>query len=103
MGITAVLETGDGRALDTIEDPTNVLHRLLPKAGDPNYACLSSIDWYGDTTFNYLQASRFIAEWETLEGTRQPDTETQRVISGIRQLAERLRDERHIYLKFYGD
>jgi hypothetical protein len=102
MGITAVLETEDGKQLGTVEDPTNVLHRVLPEAGDPRYSCLSRIDWYGDTVFNYLQAPQLLAEWETLE-TKEGDAETGRVLDGVRKLAELLRDERHTYLKFYGD
>jgi hypothetical protein len=33
MGITVVLEAEDGRKIDAIEDPTDVLHRLC--AGRP--------------------------------------------------------------------
>lgn len=102
MGITAALETEDGKPLGTVEDPTNVLHRVLPEVGDPGYQCLSRIDWYGDTIFNYLQAPQLLAEWETLEG-KKLDAETERVLDGIRKLAERLSEERHVYLKFYGD
>ena len=102
MGITAVLETEDGKKLETVEDPTNVLHRILPEAGDPSYQCLSCIDWYGDTIFNYLQAQQLLAEWQTLAG-KKGDPETERVVDGIHKLAERLREERHVYLKFYGD
>lgn len=102
MGITAALETEDGEPLGTVEDPTNVLHRVLPDAGDPRYQCLSSIDWYGDTIFNYLQAAQLLREWDMLE-SRQRDPEAERVLAGIRKLAERLREERHVYLKFYGD
>jgi hypothetical protein len=29
--------------------------------------------------------------------------EERRVLDGIRELAERLKDEVHVYLKFYGD
>jgi hypothetical protein len=67
VGITAKLETEDGRSLGVVEDPTNVLHRVLPEAGDPKYQCLSRIDWYGDTIFNHLQAPKLLEEWETLE------------------------------------
>lgn len=102
MGITAVLETEDGKPLESVEDPTNVLHRVLPEVGDVKYQCLSHIDWYGDTTFNYLQAPQLLAEWQTLKNEK-GDSETQRVIDSIRSLAERLREERHVYLKFYGD
>ena len=102
MGITTALETEDGKQLEIVEDPTNVLHRVLPEAGDPKYHCLSHIDWYGDTIFNYLQAPQLLTEWETLN-VKDRDPETERVLDGIGKLAERLRDDRHIYLKFYGD
>jgi hypothetical protein len=102
MGITAILETEDGKKLETVEDPTNVLHRVLPGLDDPKYQCLNRIDWYGDTIFNYLQAPQLLAEWETLEG-KERDPEASRVFEGVRGLAKRLREERHVYLKFYGD
>lgn len=102
MGITAALETEDGQQLGTVEDPGNVLHRILPDSHDSGYQCLSRIDWYGDTVFNYLQAPQFLSEWETLV-SHDHDSETERVITGIRNLAERLREGRHVYLKFYGD
>lgn len=102
MGITTALETEDGKTLETVEDPTNVLHRVLPEVGDPNFRCLSHIDWYGDTVFNHLQAPQLLVEWQTLESEK-TDPETRRVLDGIRNLAERLRKERHVYLKFYGD
>ncbi len=37
MGITAVLENEDGTQIETIEDPTNVLHRVLPNADNDRY------------------------------------------------------------------
>lgn len=102
MGITTALETEDGKQLDVIEDPTNTLHRVLPDVDHPSYECLNRIDWYGDTTFNYLQAPKVIAELDMLT-TEERDGEAERVLNGIRELAERLRKERHVYLKFYGD
>jgi hypothetical protein len=102
MGFLVALEGEDGTALGTIEDPTNVLHLVLPEVGDSRYQCLSRIDWYGNTVFNYLQAPQLLAEWRTLE-SRKRDPETQRVLDGIRKLAKRLGEERHVYLKFYGD
>jgi hypothetical protein len=102
MGITTVLETEDGKPLATVEDPTNVLHRILPAVDDPNYQCLNCIDWYGDTVFNYLQGRQFVAEWEMLK-PETGDAEAQKVFEAIRKLGQRLQKERHVYLKFYGD
>ena len=102
MGITIALETENGESLGIVEDPTNVLHRILPEPNDPQYECLNRIDWYGDTVFNYLQAPKLLAEWRTLK-CEMRDAEVRRVLDGVRELAERLRAERHVYLKFYGD
>lgn len=102
MGITVVLETENGEGLETLEDPTNVLHRVLPAHDDPTFAYLGCIDLYGDTVINYLQASRFLAEWTRLrERTHSPAE--QDLCDMIQKLAERLGVERHLYLKFYGD
>ena len=102
MGITPVLQSESGERLESVEDPTNVLHRVLPDGNDPSFQCIKYIDWYGDTVFNYLQAPQFLAEWQSLE-SKKGDPEAVRVIDGIRRLAERLSQERHVYLKFYGD
>lgn len=102
MGITAVLETEDGNELASIEDPENVLHRLLPPVGDQSYAFLGSIDRYGDTVFNHLQVPRFLLEWRSLSG-RVMAAEDKRVFHGIEKLAEQVTRNVHAYLKFYGD
>jgi hypothetical protein len=49
---------------------------------------VSRIDWYGDTSFNYLQAPQLLAEWQTLELAKN-DPETARELDGIRMLAEK--------------
>ena len=103
MGITAVLEDENGNRLAMVEDPTNVLHGLLtgPEQAPFNHV-LRYIDWYGDTTFNRLHAEQFLREWDSL-APKLKGGEDHRVFTGIRQLAERLRSETHVYLKFYGD
>jgi len=92
MGITTKLETEDGTALATVEDPTNTLHRMLPQMGDKEYQCLSRIDWYGDAAFNHLQAEQFLSEWARLE-SRIEGPEDEPVIRQIRELAQRLQNE----------
>jgi hypothetical protein len=102
MGITTVLENEDGTALATVEDPTNVLHHALPEAQDSRYQHLTKIDWYGDTVFNRLQAPQLLVEWRTLESDPQGG-EAARVLREVGLLIERLGEDVHAYLKFYGD
>jgi hypothetical protein len=102
MGLTIVLEDEAGEPLHRVEDPTNILHRLLPRPDDADYRFVGTIDWYGDTVFNYLQAPMFIAEWRRL--MTQPLMPAEReLMHAIGLLGERVATERHLYLKFYGD
>jgi len=102
MGITTVLETEDGKHLAVVQDPRNVLHGLLPAVDNPGYVYLSCIDRYGDTVFNHLQIPRFLAEWQTLEIDKR-DSEVVTLFDSVQRLAESLLEQRHVYLKFYGD
>ena len=63
---------------------------------------LASIDWYGDTVFNRLQAKRLLREWTGLTehmnsgaGTKLTDAVTEMVTSVM--------ETPHLYLKFVGD
>jgi hypothetical protein len=101
MGFDINLEKEHGEVLATIEDPTNLLHRLLERslADEPH---LAEIDWNGDTTFNRLQIPRFLAEWKALaEHSESP--EEAKLVAEIKQLAERCGSGVHLYLKFVGD
>jgi hypothetical protein len=63
---------------------------------------LSSIDWYGDTTFNGVQIDRLLAEWESLfakAGTSEEET----ILLTIKNLAETSKQGVHQYLVFNGD
>jgi hypothetical protein len=102
VGLTVILEDEAGEPLDQVEDPTNLLHRLLPSPDDSNFRCIRAIDWYGDTVFNYLQAPQFLEEWRRI--TAQASAPRERALmEAIEMMAERVAKERHIYLKFYGD
>jgi len=102
MGLIAVLETEDGKPIQKVEDPTNILPRILPPIGDSNFQCLSYIDRYGDTVFNHLQADQFLKEWNSRK--MQVNTpEEIAIFKEIEALALRLKREQHLYLKFYGD
>ncbi|HEY8209543.1 MAG TPA: hypothetical protein VIG99_18780 [Myxococcaceae bacterium] len=102
MGLTIVLENERGEPLEQVEDPTNVLHRLLPAPEDATYRCLSGIDWYGDTVFNHLQAPQLLTEWRRAS-TAASSPDESAVMKAIERMAERVANERHLYLKFYGD
>ena len=102
MGITVVLENGRGDPLVTVEDVANVLHGVLPSAGDDRFPYLSTIDWYGDTVFNRLQARGFLAEWRRLDLSTLSTSERE-LVGSIEALARRLASDVHVYLKFHGD
>lgn len=102
MGLTVVLETETGEKLERVEDPTNILHRLLPSSEDTLYRCTNMIDWYGDTVFNYLQMAPFLEEWGRLAARVSAPAESA-LMRAIEKMAVIVANERHLYLKFYGD
>lgn len=102
MGIKVVLESEDGKPVEDVGDPTNILHRLLPSPEDKSFQYLRFIDWYGDTVFNRLQMESFLAEWKRL-ATAATTVEDKNLITHIENLAIRCQKEPHLYLKFYGD
>ena len=102
MGITVALEKEDGTQLESVEDPKNCLHRALPAPEDPSFQWAGTIDWYGDTTFNFLQAERLRKEWKQLIETT-ADPECLGVLRRIDILLDRCSVDRHLYVRFYGD
>ena len=101
MGLDINLVKEDGEVLATVADPKNLLHRLLERslADEP---LLAEIDWNGDTTFNRLQMTRFLLEWQTIAKHSKSAEET-KVVDEVRTLAERCAEGVHLYLKFIGD
>jgi len=102
MGLTVVWETEDGNPLGSVEDPSNLLHRLLPDQKDLSFQILRFIDWYGDTVINRPQLEPFLQEWERVAQRAKTDEE-RALISRIRDLAIQGQQQQHTYLKFYGD
>jgi hypothetical protein len=101
MGITVGLEDENGTALETLDD-TALLLRVLPPVGDSSFPWMSTIDRYGDTTFNRLQAPKVRAELQRLiRASSAPDTTAH--LQRIDALLERCVAEPHLYVKFYGD
>ena len=102
MGLSVRLEGELGDTAAQVNDPGNVLHRLLPSADDNASAVLRYIDWYGDTVFNRLQMKPFLDEWRALRDRARSDDE-RKLVDEVRALAERCRDDPHLYLRFVGD
>jgi hypothetical protein len=69
---------------------------------DHSYQLVQFIDPYGDTVFNRIQMDAFLEDWEKLfEAATAP--ELREYLLAVKALAERCRDEVHLYLKFIGD
>jgi hypothetical protein len=49
MGLNIVLTDCNGELIESIDDPKNFLHKLLPPADEASESVLAKIDWYGDT------------------------------------------------------
>lgn len=102
MGLTIVLEDERGTRLGWVDDPTNILYRLLPTAEDPAFRWTTTIDRYGDTVFNSLQVPHFLEEWRRL-ATKAAGPADVALLQSVERMASRVRHEVHLYLKFYGD
>lgn len=102
MGLEVVLEDKTGEQLASVEDPTNILHRVLPSQGDTTFRFLNCIDWYGDTIFNALQVTVVREELARLIERITPVEEVA-LLARIDELATRCQSEPHLFLKFYGD
>lgn len=102
MGFRIVVETEDGTQVDSVEDPENLLHRILPTSESKEYRWAPTIDWYGDTTFNYLQVEKLLVEWERLT-LAYTNPAYQSLLRQVDRLLRHCTQERHLYLKFIGD
>lgn len=102
MGLRVVLADEKGTEIESADDPTNILHRILPSIDDKTFFCLNRIDWYGDTTFNRLQIADFRQELERLIKGSAASNELA-LLKRISHFAARCQSEPHLYVKFYGD
>lgn len=101
MGLSIVVTDYSGQVFERIEDPRNLLHRLLPRSDEESVTLLAKIDWYGDTYLNYLQIKQFLEEWEQLGRACETPAEKE-LVDEVRRLAMRCREDRTL-LRFIGD
>jgi hypothetical protein len=102
VGLAIVLQDERGTRIESVDDPKNVLHRLLPQPDDTTSRCLRYIDWYGDTVFNRRQAGDLLEELQLLPEKAHGEEEKE-LLNQIIELARRCAREPHLYLKFSGD
>ena len=65
-------------------------------------SCLRFADPYGDTVFNHLQIPVLIGEVQALAETA-PDPEARSALRSLITFLDQARDQRHIYVRFFGD
>lgn len=102
MGIDIYLQGEDGEIVESMLDPTNILPKLLASYDEDTSLCLRFIDPGGDTIFNNLQMRPLLEELPLLLH-RTKGNEEEAFVTRIIEMAQRCRDEVHLYLKFYGD
>jgi hypothetical protein len=102
MGLGIELQDERGGILSSTSDPKNLLSNLLPRLSDKSSLMLRYIDPFGDSVFNNLQMDQFLVEWAEVSSKVQT-AEERKLVSTIEAMAQRVRDEVHLYLKFIGD
>ena len=103
MGISArvVHKRGD-QVGDSVNDPADLLHKLLPSPDDESYRCLGFIDWYGKTTFNRYQITSFLRELARI-GMRTDRPEERALLARLEALALLCKENPNRLLEFLGD
>jgi hypothetical protein len=93
MGIDAVaLETEEGEEIDSISDPKNTLHGVLPQPDDATFPCLRFVEKYYDTVFNPRQMAEVVKEIDRIVTKLGPAHEARPVLEKIREMASRNRE-----------
>jgi hypothetical protein len=76
--------------------------RALPDPDEARFPWASTIDWYGDTTFNRRQAELLRKEWAILIQNA-VNEETRTLLQQVDELLQHCVSGVHLYVKFYGD
>ena len=102
MGIDARIEDENGQSIEELGDPKDLVAVLLPRHDDNSSNCMRFIDPYGDTTFNRAQMPILINELKkSIENTSNPEAKEHG--KKLLEMAKKISEEVHLYLKFYGD
>jgi hypothetical protein len=91
----------DERKLEVFQGDSVNLERMLNDCrADVSFHYLPFIDFYGDTYFNILQLEPFLAEWSRLRPVNDVERD---FLSTVEMLADAVKSDVHLYLKFLGD
>jgi hypothetical protein len=100
MGFWIALQNERGEELQAVSDEKREVERLLSKLPDEGFPFARTIDAYGDTTFNKLQAPRLRRELRELAEAADSHAA---VLRAIDELLRECEEQVHLYVKFYGD
>ncbi len=79
-----------------------ILHDVLPPREEMQFALLRGIDQFGNTVFNHLQMENFLQEWLRIQD-RAHDESQKQAWQKVKEMAEKCRDDRDLYLRFVGN
>jgi hypothetical protein len=103
MAFNVALEDENGKKIVFVAEPVGVpIARAVSKAVGPRFPWGSTIDPYGDTTFNYIQARLLRNEWAILIQEAENE-KTRDILLQVDEILQRCVSERHLYVKFHGD
>ena len=103
MAFNVALEDENGKKIVlVVEQIGEPLARAMSKAVGPRFPWASTIDPYGDTTFNRIQAELLRKEWAILI-QEAVDEKTKEALAQVDEILERCVSGVHLYVKFYGD
>ncbi|MGD0999608.1 MAG: hypothetical protein ABSA67_02815 [Candidatus Brocadiia bacterium] len=105
MGVNVALQNEDGGQIAMVLDPKSALSQALRLAEDQasQFPWASTIDLYGDTVFNRIQAEKLLKEWALLIESFSADSRTLAHLKQIDELIRQCAYEIHLYVKFIGD
>jgi len=103
VGINIRLERENGQPVEWIEQPlpSSLQLQKLPFYESSEFPLAGSIDPYGDTIFNRLQAAQLLLEWAGL--TSRVEESERQVMEEVRRLLAMCHDGVHLYVRFIGD
>jgi hypothetical protein len=97
MSLVVKLEDDLGEQTDWI-----MLHGVLPSREERNFPCLRGIDVHGKTLFNHLQMESFLEEWDRVRDRARDDSQVE-AWQKVKEMGEKCRADRDLYLRFVGN